>query len=104
MFRSFFRWIFRTVIVVVVLVAIVAISEHISHRVAPNSILSVELDGTVVERGGTSVLGLLSKNQTALNVLRNALDRGATNPKSSASKSRSSTPRWNLRRRRRLSR
>jgi protease-4 len=81
MFRRFFRWILRTVIVVVVLVAIVAISEHISHRVPPNSILSVELDGTVVERGGTSVLGLLSKNQTALNVLRNALDRGATDPK-----------------------
>ena len=81
MFRRFFRWIFRTVIIVVVLIAIVAISERISHRVQPNSVLSVELDGTVVERGANSVLGLLSKNQTALNVLRNAIDQGAKDPK-----------------------
>ena len=80
MFRRFFRWILRTAIIVVVLVAIVAISEHISHRVPPNSILSVELDGTVVERGGTSVFGLLSKNQTALTYC-GWLDRGATDPK-----------------------
>jgi protease IV len=81
MFRRFFRWIFRTVIIAGVLIAIIAISEHISHRVQPNSVLSVELDGTVVERGATSVLGLLSKNQTALNVLRNAIDQGAKDPK-----------------------
>ena len=81
MFRRFFRWILRTVLIVVVLVAIVAISEHISHRVQPNSVLSVELDGTVVERASTSVLGLISKNETALNTLRNALDQGAKDPK-----------------------
>jgi protease IV len=81
MFRSFFRWIFRAAIVVVLLVAIIAISEHIAHRVQPNSVLSVELDGTVVERGSTSVLGLLSKSQTALNVLRNAIDHAAKDPK-----------------------
>jgi protease-4 len=81
MFRRFFRWILRTVLIVVVLVAIVAISEHIAHRVQPNSVLLVELDGTVVERGSSSVLGLLSKNQTALNTLRNAIDQGAKDPK-----------------------
>src|SRR5271166_3486090 len=81
MFRRFFRWILRTVIIAVVLFAIVAISEHISHRVQPNSVLSVELDGTVVERGSSSVLGLLSKNQTVLNVLRNAINHGAKDPK-----------------------
>ena len=81
MFRRFFRWILRTVIIVVVLVAIVGISEHIMHRVQPNSVLSVELDGTVVERGSSSVFGLLSKNETALNTLRDAIDRGAKDPK-----------------------
>jgi protease-4 len=81
MFRRFFRWILRTVIIVVVLLAIVAISDYISHRVQPNSVLAVELDGTVVERGSASVLGLLSKNETALNTLRNAIDRGAKDPK-----------------------
>ncbi|HLX04414.1 MAG TPA: signal peptide peptidase SppA [Candidatus Binatus sp.] len=81
MFRRFFRWILRTVLIVVVLVAIVAISEHISHRVQPNSVLSVELDGTVVERASSSVLGLISKDETALNTLRNAIDKGAKDPK-----------------------
>src|SRR5579863_4681520 len=81
MFRRFFRWIFRTVIIIVVLFAIVAISEHISHRVQPNSVLEVELNGPVVERGGAGVLGLFSKNQTALNVLRNAIDHAAKDPK-----------------------
>src|SRR5258708_14063472 len=81
MIRRFFRWILRTVLILVVLVAIVAISEHMSHRVQPNSVLTVELDGAVVERANTSVLGLLSKNQTALNTLRNALDQGAKDPK-----------------------
>jgi protease-4 len=81
MFRRFFRWILRTVIIVVVLVVIVAVSEHMAHRVQPNSVLSVEFDGTVVERGSSSVLGLLSKNETALNTLRNAIDHGAKDPK-----------------------
>ena len=71
MFRRFFRWILRIVIVVVVLFAIVVVSDYISHRVQPNSVLAIELDGTVVERGSTSVLGLLSKDETALNDLRN---------------------------------
>ena len=81
MFRRFFRWILRTVIIVVVLVAIVGISEHILHRVQPNSVLSVELDGTVVERASSSVLGLIGKNETALNTLRDAIDHGAKDPK-----------------------
>jgi protease IV len=81
MIRRFFRWIIRSVIIVVVLVAIVAISDYISHRVQPNSVLAVELNGPVVERGGGGVLGLLSKTQTALNVLRNAIDQGAKDPK-----------------------
>lgn len=81
MLRRFFRWIVRTVLVAVVLLAIVAISDYISHRVQPNSVLSVELDGTVVERGTSSVLGLLSKNETALNTLRNAIDQAAKDPK-----------------------
>src|SRR5260221_1229117 len=81
MFRRFFRWILRTVLLVVALFMIVVVSEYISHRVQPNSILSVELDGAVVERASTSVLGLLSKNQTALNTLRNAIDQGAKDPK-----------------------
>ncbi len=81
MFRRFFRWIFRTAIIIAVLFVIVAISDYISHRVQPNSVLAVELNGPVVERGGSGVLGLLSTHQTALNELRNAIDQGAKDPK-----------------------
>jgi protease IV len=81
MFRRFLRWIVRTAITFAVLFAIVAISDYISHRVPPDSVLTVELNGPVVERGDRGLLGLLSKNQTALNVLRNAIDRAAKDPK-----------------------
>jgi protease-4 len=81
MFRRFFRWIIRAAIIAVLLFVIVAISDYISHRVQPNSVLAIELNGPVVERGGTGVLGLLKKNQTALNELRNAIDHGAKDPK-----------------------
>jgi protease-4 len=59
----------------VVLLLIVAISDHISHRVANNSVLSIELKGPVVERGTPSVLGFLSSHQTPLNTLRAAIGR-----------------------------
>src|SRR5271155_3382015 len=81
MIRRFFKWLLTTVIIIFVVVGIIAISEHISHRVQPDSVLEVELNGTVVERASSSVFGLLSKDQTALNVLRTAIDQGAKDPK-----------------------
>jgi protease-4 len=81
MLRRLFRWIFRTVIVIVVLFTIVAISDHISHRVQPGSVLNVELKGPAVERGGGGVLGLLNAHQTPLNMVRWAIDRGAKDPR-----------------------
>ncbi|MGD0120153.1 MAG: signal peptide peptidase SppA [Candidatus Binatus sp.] len=81
MFRRLFRWMLRAVIISVVLIAIVAISDYLSHRVQPDSVLEVDLDGPVVERGGGGVLGLLSKTQTGLNVVRNAINQGAKDPK-----------------------
>src|SRR5271156_12923 len=81
MIRRFFKWLLTTVIIIFVVVGIIAISEHISHRVQPDSVLEVELNGTVVERASSSVFGLLSKNETALNTLRNAINHGAKDPK-----------------------
>ena len=81
MIRRFFRWILRTVIIVVVLIGIAVISDYISHRVQPNSVLEVKLDGPVVERGSAGVLGLISKTETPLDVLRNAIDEAAKDPK-----------------------
>src|SRR5258708_36884582 len=77
MLRWMFRWIFRTVMVVVVLLLIAGISDYISHRVQPDSVLDVELKGPTVERGGGGVLGLLNAHQTPLNLLRYAIERGA---------------------------
>src|SRR5271155_5405850 len=81
MFRRLFRWMLRAVIISVVLIAIIGVSNYLSHRVQPDSVLEVDLDGPVVERGGTGVLGLLSKSQTGLNVVRNAINQGAKDPK-----------------------
>ena len=77
MLRRLFRWVFRLVIMAVVLFMIVAISDYLSHRVLPNSVLNVELKGPTVERGGGGVLGLLNAHQTPLNLLRYAINRGA---------------------------
>jgi protease IV len=77
MLRRLFRWIFRFTIVAVVLLLIAVISDYISHRVQPDSILDVELKGPTVERGGGGVLGLLNAHQTPLNLLRYAMERGA---------------------------
>ncbi|MGH7780913.1 MAG: signal peptide peptidase SppA [Candidatus Binataceae bacterium] len=77
MLKKFLRWIVRTVVIIVVLLAIVATSKYISHRVANDSVLVVTLDGSVVERGRSSMLGLISNEDTPLNRVRGAIDRGA---------------------------
>src|ERR1700692_4950249 len=78
MLKRLLRWLIRTVVVIVVLVLIVAVSRFISHRYRPGSVIVLELDGPVVERGGNSVLGFLAPQETALNVIWRAL-RGAEN-------------------------
>ncbi len=80
MLRRLFRWIFRAVIVLVVLLLIAVISDQISHRIQPDSVLNVELKGQTVERGGAGVLGILNTHQTPLNLLRWAINRGAKDP------------------------
>ncbi len=77
MLRRFFRWILRTALIVFVLFLIVAISEYISHRVQPGSVLMITLKGNVVERGGGGLLGFLNPHETPLNVLRASIDQAA---------------------------
>jgi protease IV len=81
MLRRFVRWILRTVIIVVILVVIIAVSQYLAHRIQSGSVLEVTLDGPVVERGQSGVLGLLREQETPLNFVRNALDRAARDPK-----------------------
>jgi protease-4 len=77
MFKKFLKWIVRTVVIVAVLAAIVATSQYISHRVPNDSVLVVRLSGSVVERGSNGVLGLINNDETPLNFVRRAIDRGA---------------------------
>ena len=71
----------RIVVAAVALLAIAYISESISHRVRPGSVLVVTFKGPVVERGTTNFLGMLSPKETPLNIMRVALTKGAKDPR-----------------------
>jgi protease-4 len=81
MLRRIFRWIVRTTIAIAVMLLVVLMSDYLAHRVPPGSVLVVTLNGPVVERGANSVMGLWNTNQTPLNFVRRAIDRGAKDPR-----------------------
>lgn len=81
MLRKVLRWLLRTVAVLVVLGIVALLSEYISHRVRPGSVLVVTFNGPVVERGSTNFLGMLSPQETPLNVMRVALTKAAKDPR-----------------------
>ncbi len=76
MFKRLFRWLLRTIFVLLILFVVVAASEYLAHRYKPGSVLVLQLDGPVVERGEQSPLGLFTQHQTALNLVREALQQG----------------------------
>lgn len=73
MLKRLLRWLIRTVLLMALLFVIVLVSQYISHRYKPGSVLVLQLDGPVVERGTGDAFGLLNPSQTALNVVRRAL-------------------------------
>ncbi|MGH7907424.1 MAG: S49 family peptidase, partial [Candidatus Binataceae bacterium] len=77
MFRRLFRWLFRLVVLAIVLFIVAVIVDYFTHRVAPGSVLVIQLKGAVVERGGGGVTGLFGAAGTPLNVVRKALNDGA---------------------------
>jgi protease IV len=81
MLKRIFRWFVRTIIVIAVLFVIVLTSDYVAHRVPADSVLVVTLSGPVAERGSNGVLGLLNTNETPLNFVRRAIDRGAKDPR-----------------------
>ncbi len=81
MLRKLFRWLLRTVVILVVLGIVALLSEYISHRVQPGSVLVVTFNGPVVERGSTNLFGMLSPHETPLNVMRVALTKAAKDPR-----------------------
>src|SRR5689334_14876620 len=78
MLMRLFRWLLRLVIFAVVLFVIVGVARFFAHRYRPGSVIVLQLDGPLVERGGYSISGLTRTHQTALNVVRRTL-RGAEN-------------------------
>jgi protease IV len=78
MLRRLFRWLVRTVVFAVVTLAIVGLVRFFAHRYRPGSVIVLQLDGPLVERGSYSIVGLATQRETALNVVRRAL-RGAQN-------------------------
>ena len=57
MMKRAFRWMLRLFAAFVALCIIALLSEYISHRVQPGSVLVVTFNGPVVERGSTNFLG-----------------------------------------------
>src|SRR5579863_5730791 len=78
MLKRLLRWMLRIVVMFVVLVLIVAISHYVSHRYRPGSVLVLELDGPLAERGGYPVFGVLNKGGTSLNIIPQALKEAET--------------------------
>src|ERR1039458_5748841 len=77
MMKRAFRWLLRIAVAIVALFLIALLSEYISHRVQPGSVLTVTFNGPVVERGSVNFLGMLSTHETPLNVMRVALTKAA---------------------------
>jgi protease-4 len=78
MLKRLLRWFIRTVLMLAVLFAIVIVSQYVSHRYKPGSVLQLQLDGPVVERADTNPLGMLKSDQTALSVIRRSLKAAST--------------------------
>lgn len=78
MLKRLLRWFIKTVLIMAVLFAIVIVSQYISHRYKPGSVLVLKLDGPVVERSSETALGLLNSDETALNVIRRSLKSAGT--------------------------
>ncbi|HVN26984.1 MAG TPA: signal peptide peptidase SppA [Candidatus Binataceae bacterium] len=75
------RWLLRLAAAFVALCIVAFLSEYISHRVKPGSVLVVTFNGPVVERGSANYFGVLSQKETPLNVMRVALSKAAKDPR-----------------------
>jgi protease IV len=78
MLKRLLRWFLKSVLMMAVLFAIVIVSQYLSHRYKPGSVLVLNLDGTVVERSSANALGIINSDQAALNVIRRALKSAET--------------------------
>jgi protease IV len=78
MLKRLFRRLVRLLTFAVVVFVIVVVARFFAHRYRPGSVIVLQVDDSVLERGSYSIPGLSHTHQTALNVVRRAL-KGAEN-------------------------
>jgi protease-4 len=78
MLKRLFRWLVKVVTFALIVIVIVGIARFFAHRYRPGSVIVLQLDGPLLERGSYSLVGLKHGHQVALNVVRRTL-RGAEN-------------------------
>ncbi|MGH7917336.1 MAG: signal peptide peptidase SppA [Candidatus Binataceae bacterium] len=80
MLRKLLKWVLRLVVLAVIVFVAILVSQWLSHRYHPGSVLVLEINGPVVERA-SSRLGLVSQQQTPLDTVRRALRMGENDPR-----------------------
>jgi len=78
MLKRLFRWLVRVMAFALIVIVIVGIARFFAHRYRPGSVIVLQLDGPLLERGSYSLVGLRRAHQVALNVVRRTL-KGAEN-------------------------
>lgn len=81
MLKRSLRWLLKATAAIIILLVIVVISDYLSHRVGPGSVLVVTFNGPVVERSTPSFFGALAPRETPLDRLRVALNISARDPR-----------------------
>jgi len=81
MLKRLARWLLRLIILAFVIFVVVLVTDAISHHYRPGSVLVLELDGPIVERSSASAFGLISADETPLNVVRRALNIAQDDPR-----------------------
>ncbi len=81
MLKRLFRWLVRSVIFAVAIFVVVGVVRFFAHRYRPGSVIVLQLDGPLLERGSYSILGLAQQHQTALNVVRRTLGGAENDPR-----------------------
>ena len=81
MLRRLFRRLIKLVVFVAVIFLIIAVTRFFEHRYRPGSVLVLQIDGPVLERGNYSIIGLRPERDTPLNVVRRALSGAENDPR-----------------------
>jgi protease-4 len=78
MLKRLFRRLVRVVVFAAMILVVVSVARFFAHRYRPGSVIVLQLDGPLLERGGYTLVGLTQPHQTSLNLVRRAL-KGAEN-------------------------